>query len=101
MDGELLSTDAAARRLGISRASLYDWIAKSNAGELVIQGQPTTIEHYQSGAAGRGRIRIPATEIDRLLKLMRVVPRQPLLRRPPTRQPEFAHIRVPLGRPEE
>lgn len=102
MDGELLTTSEAARRLGLARASLYDWLARSNAGELVIAGYPTAIEHFQSGRAGRGRIRIPANEIDRLLALMRVTPKaSPPPRRRPTKVSEFTHIRVPLGRPPE
>jgi transcriptional regulator with PAS, ATPase and Fis domain len=35
MTDELLSTSEAAQQLGISRATLYDWFAQSDAGTFV------------------------------------------------------------------
>jgi hypothetical protein len=96
---ELLSTTEAARRLGISRASLYDWLSRSNAGEFMLCSRPVTIAHLQSGAKGQGRIRIEASEIERLKDLMRVHPRRALARRPPSQPNNFPGITVKLGRP--
>ena len=53
MEDELLTTRQAAQRLGISTASLYGWLAQSNAGTFVLHGQPTTIDYLQ-GALGAG-----------------------------------------------
>ena len=58
MSEELLSTTEAARQLGISRASLYDWLSQSNARQFTFRGRPVTIEHLQGGAKGQGRIKI-------------------------------------------
>jgi len=54
MERDLLSATEAARRLGISRLTLYQWLADSNAGTLVIRGQPVTIDYFQSGPRGQG-----------------------------------------------
>lgn len=99
MDEELLTTGKAAQRLGISRASLYSWLAQSNAGTFVLQGRPVTIAHLQGGAKGRGRIRIEAREIERLKDLMQVHPRPLPVRRPPSQSHHFPGITVALGRP--
>jgi hypothetical protein len=101
MDDELLTTRQAAQRLGIARASLYAWLAQSNAGALVIRGQPVTIDYLQGGPQGQGRIRIAAQEVRRLQDLMRVCPSAPRPRRTPVVRPSFPGITVRLGRPNE
>ena len=97
---DLLFSAEAARRLGISRATFYDWLAQSDAGALLIRGQSVTIDYYQGGARGQGRIMISVSEIERLQELMRVEPRHTNTRRPPTRKQHFPGIHVPLGRPD-
>ena len=99
MSEELLSTMEAARRLGISRASLYDWLSQSNAGQFMLRGQSVTIKYLQGGAAGQGRIKIEGREIGRLCDLMRVQPLPQLPRRPPIKQTQYPGITVKLGRP--
>ncbi len=96
---ELLSTIDAAQQLGISRATMYQWLADSNAGTLVIRGQPVTIDYFQSGPKGQGRIRIEPSEVRRLRELMRVRPQPARRRRPPTSQKHFPGITVELGVP--
>jgi hypothetical protein len=97
METDLLSTNDAARRLGISRATLYEWFARSNAGALVIRGQPLTIDYLQGGSKGQGRIKIEVREVDRLKEAMRVRPRTLHQRRPPKRRRHFPGIYVELG----
>ena len=99
MDDELLTTGQAAQRLGISTASLYSWLAQSNAGTFRLHGEPVTIDYVQSGARGGGRIRIKSREVARLLELMRVRPSPSHVRRPPVQQSQFPGITVKLGRP--
>jgi hypothetical protein len=101
MADELLSAAEAARRLGISRASLYAWLGESDVGSFQLRGQPVTIQYFQSGARGQGRIRIEAREIDRLRDLMRVQPSSLPVRRPPVEQAHFPGITVKLGHPRE
>ena len=72
MSDDLLSTNEPAQRLGISRATLYQWLAESDAGALVIRGQSITIDYHQGGAKGQGRIRMESEEVERLKNLMRV-----------------------------
>ncbi|MFO1045875.1 MAG: DNA-binding protein [Planctomycetaceae bacterium] len=100
MSAELLSSQAAARRLGISVASLYDWLARSDCGEFIIRGQPFTIDYLQGGARGQGRIQIEASEIDRLKEAMRVRPQSIRCRQRPQQIQQFPGITVPLGRPD-
>lgn len=97
---KLLATGQAAARLGISVTSFYDWLGLSDRGLLMIRGQKVTIDYFQGGPRGQGRIRIEAAEIDRLHELMRVRPREAHLRRPPIKRQTFPGITVPLGRPE-
>lgn len=97
MADRLLSTTEAAEQLGISRATLYAWVSRSNAGEFILRGQPVTIEHFQSGPQGQGRIQFESEEIQRLRELMRVRPRTAYQRRPPVRRQEFPGIHVKLG----
>jgi hypothetical protein len=99
MSDDLLSTDKAAQRLGISRATLYQWLADSDAGTLVIRGQPVTIDYLQGGAKGQGRIRIEVQEVKRLRELMRVRPRPMRQRRPFTKRHHYPGIYVELGNP--
>jgi excisionase family DNA binding protein len=52
MSHHLLSTNEAAQQLGISRATMYQWLADSDVGALVIRGQSVTIDYLQGGAKG-------------------------------------------------
>ena len=99
MCDELLTTRDAARRLGISVASLYDWLGQSNRGLLVIRGRPVTIHYYQGGPRGQGRIRIESAEVERLRECMRVHPQSVPPRPPPVSHDAFPGITVKLGRP--
>jgi hypothetical protein len=100
MSGELLSSREAAQRLGITVATLYDWLGQSDRGLLVIRGQRVSINYLQGGPQGQGRIRIEADEVERLKNLMRVRPEPLVPRHPPIRQDTFPGITVPLGRPD-
>lgn len=97
---KLLSSQEAAGKLGISVTSLYDWLARSDQGEFMLRGQPLTINYLQGGAQGQGRIKIEATEVERLKDAMRVRPRPGRLRSSPTHRQQFPGINVPLGRPD-
>jgi len=99
MSDELLSAADAARRLGITVTTLYDWLGQSDYQRLVIRGQPVTLRYYQGGPRGQGRIRIPLSEVLRLLDLMQVHPVPWAPRRPTPRRDQFPGITVPLGRP--
>ena len=100
MAEELLPAREAARRLGVAVATLYDWLARSDRGRLVLRGRPVTVAYLQGGARGRGRIRIAAGEVERLKDLLRVRPRRPAPRHPPARPDAYPGITVPLGRPD-
>jgi excisionase family DNA binding protein len=99
MRNVLLSTAEAAQQLGISRATLYQWLADSDSGTFVIRGELATINYYQSGPHGQGKIQIEATEVNRLIELMRVRPRTTRPRRQPTRRRHYPGITVELGNP--
>lgn len=99
MSDELLTAAAAARRLGITATTLYDWLGRSRVGELEIRGRRVTIDYLQGGARGQGRIRIEAQEVERLRELMCVATITPPPRRVPLRRENFPGIVVPLGRP--
>jgi hypothetical protein len=99
MSHDLLSPKEAARCLGITVTTLYDWLSQSDYGQLIIRGQKVSIEYFQGGAKGQGRIRFEASEVERIKELMRVRPSHSATRRPPTRQHIFPGITVPLGRP--
>ncbi len=99
MDNELLSAQEAARRLGITALTLYDWLGKSDYGLLMIRGQGVVIDYLQGGAMGQGRIKIAAGEVERIKDLMRARPQQVAVRRPRLRRESFPGITVPLGRP--
>ncbi|MBL9083046.1 MAG: DNA-binding protein [Planctomycetales bacterium] len=99
MSEELLTAAEAARRLGVTTTTLYDWLGRSRIGALEIRGQKAVIQYFQGGARGQGRIRIEAGEVERLRDLMRVRPLHPapVVRRP--RIETWPGITVPLGRP--
>ncbi len=99
MESNLQTTQKAAQWLGISKATFYDWLAQSDAGTLVIRGQPVTIDYYQGGPRGQGRIKIETAEIERLRELMRVRPNFRSQRRPPRRAGHYPGIYVELGDP--
>ncbi|REJ69558.1 MAG: DNA-binding protein [Planctomycetota bacterium] len=101
MSSKLLSSDEAAKSLGISVLTLYEWLGRSDCGEFCIRGQPMTIEYLQGGAKGQGRIRIEEQEVERLKEAMRVRPQPPRKRRPPSKPQNFPGITVPLGRPDD
>ncbi len=97
---DLLSPAQAGCRLGISVTTLYDWLGMSDKGLLVIRGQSVTIDYFQGGPQGQGRIRIEAAEVERVRELMRVRPQhlKPVRQRIPRQS--FPGITVPLGRPD-
>jgi len=99
MSDELLAAAAAARRLGITVTTLYDWLGQTDRGLLVIRGRNVAIRYFQGGRQGQGRIRIEASEVVRLKELMRVHQQVPIPRRPPIRQNAFPGITVALGHP--
>jgi len=99
MDSQLVNSKDAAKALGVSVLTLYDWLSQSDAGEFEIRGQPATINYYQGGRKGQGRIQIEAAEVDRLKELMRVRPRSVRQRRPSQRRHFYPGITVELGDP--
>jgi predicted site-specific integrase-resolvase len=99
MPEELLAAKDAANRLGVARPTLYDWLGQSDCGLLLIRGQRVTIDYFQGGAQGQGRIRISADEVERIKSMTRVRPRSLCIRRPPRRERRYPGITVPLGRP--
>ena len=98
---ELLDTKEAARRLHISRNTLYGWLKSSNAGNFKLRFETVTIWHLQGGAKNQGRILIPATEVERLLSLMEVAPSPKRKRRRPNKNPPLRYITGKLGRPDD
>lgn len=101
MAHELLTSNDAAERLGISTLTLYDWLSQSDAGEFMIRSQPTTIEYLQGGRKGQGRIRIAESEIMRLLSLMTVTPATVKTRKPSQKKRLLQHITTTPGRPDD
>lgn len=99
MDGELVIPKEAARRLGITVTTFYDWLGQSDYGLLRIRGENVTINYFQGGPRGQGRIRIEASEVDRLKECMRVKPQRLVAHRKNNSRPSFPGITVPLGRP--
>ncbi len=97
----LLSSVDAAHRLGISVLTLYDWLSQSDAGQFEIRGQPVTIDYFQGGRRGQGRIMIEKQEIDRLLSLMRVTPKARRVPQRPQKKSTLQHITTRLGRPDD
>lgn len=101
MSSELLNSEQAAARLGIAVSTFYDWLCQSNAGTFEIRGQSITIDYYQGGRRGQGRIQIERSEIERLKEAMRVFPQVARRRRPSSQRNEYPCISVPLGFPEK
>ncbi len=101
MKNDLLTSKEAAEQLGISTASLYDWLAQSDAGTFIIRGQSVTIDYLQGGRRGQGRIKIETREIERLKDLMRVRPRPIRKRKPPAKRHHYPGITVELGDPDD
>jgi hypothetical protein len=101
MADNLLSTSEAAYRLGISRTSLYEWLAQSDAGTLIIRGQPVTVDYLQGGPNGQGRIKIEAKEVERLKDLMRIRPQAIQSPQRPRQPAIYPGITVKLGRPDQ
>jgi len=100
MPVELLTAKEAAHHLGLAVATLYAWLGLSDRGLLVIRGEPVTINYLRGGRRGQGRIRIEASELERIKAFMRVKPRPLVARRTPTQPMEiYPGITVPLGRP--
>lgn len=101
MSSELLTSEQAAKSLGISVLTLYDWLSHSDAGTFQIRGQPVTVNYLQGGRRGQGRIQIEIAEIERLKEAMRVRPQPKRKRRAPTKPMNYPGITVPLGRPDD
>ena len=97
---EFLTAKEAASRLGISTTTLYGWLGDSDRGLLVIRGQSVTVDYFQAGRKGEGRIQIEPGEVERIRELMRVTPQRSIPRRAPIRRNRYPGITVPLGRPE-
>ncbi|WP_231740541.1 helix-turn-helix domain-containing protein [Thalassoglobus neptunius] len=98
----LLTSQQAADALGISVLTLYDWLGQSDVGEFEIRGEAVTVEYYQGGHKGQGRIRIDETEICRLLSLMKSQPKPQRRRQIPKKNAApFQHITAKLGRPDD
>ena len=98
----LLSSKQAADMLGVSVLTLYGWLGLSDTGEFDIRGEPVTIEYYQGGRKGQGRIRVEESEVLRLLSLMRSTPKPQHKRQTPMKKSEpFRHITTKLGRPDD
>jgi len=100
MPDVLLTPAEAARRLGITRATFYAWLGLSRRSLLEVHGRRVTIEFFQTGAKGQGRIRLEASEVDRIRELLRVKPTISLQRRPMVPRRTFPHITAQLGRPD-
>jgi hypothetical protein len=99
MPHELLTAAEAAQRLGIRVTTLYDWLGQSDHGLLRIRGAAFTIDYFQSGPRGQGKIGIDATELERIKQAMRVVPQYQAPRRSGAQTRSYPGITVPLGRP--
>lgn len=65
----------------------------------MIRGAAVTIDYFQTGRRGQGRIHLEAHEVDRLRDLLRVRPQKPIPRRMPVNLSLYPGISVELGRP--
>ena len=101
MDIQLLSTKEAAEMLGVSTTTFRNWLTQSDMGTFTVRGQRVTIDYYQGGRQGRGRIKIEQREVERLLDLMRVYPKPLKSHLPPNPKPRYQHIKVQPGRPTD
>ena len=101
MSQQLLSSKEAAEMLGVSVLTLYGWLAQSNVGEFEIRGEMTTIEYFQGGKRGQGRIQIDRAEVQRLQELMKVKPTSSTRMQRPRKQSALPHITVKLGVPDD
>jgi len=101
MFDKTFSTDEAANYLGIRVSTLYDWLSQSDAGTFMLRGQQVTIEYFQGGRRGQGRIRVQQSEVARLLNLMKVRPNPKPVRRSPRPKQSQSHITAKLGRPDD
>jgi hypothetical protein len=99
MAKQLLNTKDAAAAIGVSVLTLYDWLSQSDSGKFEIRGQPVTVEYFQGGRRGQGRIKIAHQEIERILSLMRVTPKVASSRSRCKKKPTLQHITTKLGRP--
>ena len=100
MKNDLLTAKEAADRLGVSVLTFYGWLGESDIGTFMLRGQPVTIDYFQGGRNGQGRIKIEAKEVDRIMQLMRVHPRPVQKRKPPTkRRHSYPGIYAELGDP--
>lgn len=100
MESSYFSAKEASQRLGVSVATLYDWLGQSDRGLLTIRGQAVTIDYFQSGRQGQGKIQIEASEVKRIRDLMRVRPQYAITRRAPIRRDSFPGITMHLGHPD-
>jgi hypothetical protein len=103
MVDQLITSKSAAESLGINVLTLYDWLSQSDAGTFKLRGESVTIEYYQGGARGQGRIRMSLAEVQRLLSLMRVTSgsRPVPTRRQVKMKRTLQHITTRPGRPDE
>jgi hypothetical protein len=99
MPEDFLTAAESASRLGVTRATMYAWLGLSRRNLLEIRGQRVTIEFFQTGAKGQGRIRLDAREVERIREFLRVKPTAAPERRPSVPRRTFPHISVPLGHP--
>lgn len=99
MDDVLLTVAQAAERLGVRPTTLYDWLSQSDYGLLNVRGRRIVVNYLQGGPKGRGRIRIAASEVERLKESLRVVPCALSVRPAPQLRRSYPGITVPLGRP--
>jgi len=97
---QLLNSKEAAESLGVSVLTLYDWLTQSDRGAFMIRGEKVTIDYFQGGRNGQGRIKVAVDEIDRLIALMRVKAKPEHVRKRPAKIRELPHINVPLGLPD-
>lgn len=95
---KLLTSEQAAAKLGISVLTLYDWLSQSDSGKFAIRGQAITINYFQGGRRGQGRIRIENQEVERLQDAMRVQPQPQAPRRWSTRTTLSTPRRVSAAR---
>ena len=101
MPSDLLNAREAAQRLGISVHTLYGWLSASSKGRLEIHNRPLSINYFQTGRRGQGRIKIESQEIDRLLLLMQPKPESTARRKRSKAAPALQHITTPLERPDD